>query len=82
METAWDWEQHLGARTSEQDYGDGCFSVADTGQLCVLTAVALPDKRKYLFFFPFRMCLKSQKLELVMKHFELTACLLHYDSFG
>ena len=36
----------------------------------------------YFFFFSFRMCLKSQKLELVMKHFKLTACLLHYDSFG
>ena len=51
VETAWDWEQRLGARTSEQDYGDGCSSVADTGQLWVLTAVASPDKRRHVFFF-------------------------------
>ena len=34
-----------------EDYSDGCFSVADTGQSCVLMAIALPDRRRHLFFF-------------------------------
>ena len=47
-----------------EDYSDGCFSVADTGQLCVLTAVALPDKRRHLFFFFFQNVFEISKTGL------------------